>query len=118
MDFSALNGRLITAKGLEPGEDEVVFTDTESGEQFVLSHTQDCCECVRLYDVCGDPDDLIDARVISAYESSSGAEEDVVCESCTWTFYRIQTSKGAITLRWLGESNGYYSEDVEFDQVK
>jgi hypothetical protein len=101
------------------GSDEMVF-ETADGERFALYHSQDCCENVSIEDVTGDMADLIGSPIVEAEEVSSEEDppgykpESDYRESYTWTFYKLRTAKGAVTLRWLGESNGYYSERVDF----
>lgn len=92
-------------EGLEEYSDEV-FIKTESGLTFKFYHQQDCCESVLLNDFELD-NDITGALVVSAEEIEGE------CEDCsTWTFYKIETNKGGLFMRWLGESNGYYSEAV------
>lgn len=107
--------------GAENGSD-LVEIETTKGRRFRMKHDQDCCESVALYDVCGDPQDLVGSPIVLAEESTSGNDPPDVPqsefrgESTTWTFYRIGTVKGTVVLRWLGESNGYYSERVDFEE--
>ena len=103
-------------KGFEKGSSEVQIK-AESGELYSFCHIQDCCENVELYDFEGDSNSLCGAIIISADEVSSDDEKRPAHdyeESYTWTFYKIETTKGEVFMRWFGESNGYYSEGVDF----
>ncbi len=122
-EVSALVGKtLVEIIGMTVDSDEVVFVCAD-GERFKMSHYQDCCEHVRLVDVIGSPlPDLLGSPLVLAEESTSDQDpEDSTLKGCddsfTWTFYRFATAKGHVDLRWLGESNGYYSEGVDFEKV-
>jgi len=123
MEFSDLEGLTLTEiEGLEEGSEEVHFK-TECGRRFRMLHSQDCCEQVEIEDVCGDVNDILDLQILSAEEVSSEDEDEHGVkgrgyDSVTWTFYHIRTVWGTVTIRWCGESNGYYSEDVSFYEVK
>jgi hypothetical protein len=96
-----------------------LYIFTEDDQVFRMLHHQDCCESVYLEEFIGEVDDLRGAMVIKAEcvsECKDYGEDDWGCNSGTYTFYKIQTTKGFVTLRWLGESNGYYSERVSFEQ--
>lgn len=95
-------------------EDALVLKTKE--RSYIMYHCSDCCENVRIEDVCGDFADLIGepivlAEVVTSEERMDGQEP---CDSFTWTFYKLGTTKGVVTIRWLGESNGCYSESVDF----
>jgi len=98
------------------GSDVMVFT-AENGKKFRFLHYQDCCENVSIEDIAGDLDDLVGSPIIMAEEvSNMDAPKLEGYESYTWTFYRFATVKGMVTVRWLGSSNGYYSEGVSFEE--
>lgn len=118
--FESLKGEtFVEIKGMEKDSDNVRFV-TESGRVFNMYHDQDCCEQVRIVDVVGDPACLLGTPILRAREDVGVSapfelEAEHPCgESCTWTFYNFATVNGFVTLRWLGESNGYYSEGVSF----
>lgn len=108
---------LIEIKG-EKGNEEMIFK-TDKGETYRMFHNQNCCESVIIEDICGDLSDLLNSPVLLAEESTSNKNPKGVKmgyqDSFTWTFYKLSTIKGSVTIRWYGESNGYYSEDVDFE---
>ena len=90
------------------GEHEVInfYTEDVHYQQY---HDQDCCESVTVEDICGDLDDLVGSPILLAEEVINEKQDNQ-----TWTFYRISTIKGSVTIRWYGKSDGNYSERVSF----
>jgi hypothetical protein len=92
---------------------ELIFTAT-NGLEFRFYHDQDCCEHVEIVDICGELGDLIGSPITQAEEVGSPPyDADSTHDSGTWTFYKFATIHGSVTVRWLGTSNGYYSERVD-----
>lgn len=120
-EFSALVGETLTmVEGMRDNSGEVMFA-CKSGKVFRLYHYNECCENVRLFDTVGDVSDLVNGKAINLAEEVSNIEApdyEPSDSSHTWTFYRLQAGGCVVTLRWLGESNGYYSESVSFERLK
>lgn len=115
--FEPLLGKTVTKiEGAVEESEEILFT-TENGDIFRMYHEQDCCEDVRIEDIGGDVDDLIGNPILLAEEVTNEGELDYG-NTCTWTWYHFATIKGYVTIRWYGESNGYYSESVNCEWVK
>lgn len=89
------------------------------GDGFTLEfyHEQDCCEGFWLEDVTGDFEDLIGSPITMAVVSTQRPRQEeglgVYPDSQTWTFYNFATRNGYVTLRFIGDSNGYYSETCD-----
>ena len=118
INFSELIGRILSKIDGVEGDDEIIFHCDDS-TKYKLYHDQDCCESVYIEDICGNINDLIGSPLIMA-EEISNSEDPPLSEyddSYTWTFYKLATIKGYVDIRWFGESNGYYSEGVDFIQV-
>ena len=93
------------------GDEELKFVGEGYNPSFLFYHEQDCCEDVRVEEIIGDPNDLVGTPILEAREDTESG--GMQYESATWTFYNFRTIKGSVTIRWLGTSNGYYSESVQ-----
>lgn len=122
VEFSELVGKtLVNVERTNfVGTGDVVRLHASDGSIYRLDHRRDCCESVHLEEVIGELTDLLGSPLVLAELVTSGHRDadsprpSEYAESWTWSFYKLATVRGAVTLRWLGESNGYYSETVDF----
>lgn len=98
------------------GKEEIYFYTDKT--KYRMFHSQDCCERVYIDDICGELDDLVGSPILMAEEvvNRDIDKKDDSDWSWTWTFYKLATQKGYVTIKWYGESNGYYSESVYFEE--
>lgn len=104
-DLSLMVGCTLTNIEGREGSWEMVFR-ASNGASFHFfgyenAHT-------RVEEIVGYLYDLLNTPLLHAYESTA------TWAGGTATFYHFSTIKGTVTIRWLGESNGYYSEEVCF----
>ncbi len=111
------NKTIIKVTGLQKYSDEIIMW-TSDGYRYNMFHEQDCCESVSVEDIDGDVEDILNSPILLAEEVSNSSRNDEDYESATWTFYKLATIKGYMTIRWLGTSNGYYSESVTVTEEK
>ncbi len=104
--FDDLNGAILSA--IENKDNEALIFTLDNGEKYSLHHDQHCCESVGIEDIIGDLSDLVGSPILMAEEASQNtnptdvAKEDQ--ESFTWTFYKLATIKGYVTIRWWSDA--------------
>lgn len=113
VEFETLKGKILINIECK-GDNEIQFTDSENNI-YHMYHEQDCCEEVYIKDICGNLSHLLDSPITMAecIVNEGNTDEDE-WGTGTWTFYKLATVKGYVTISWYGESNGYYSETVDF----
>lgn len=113
VDFNTLLGKTFTEVYLNHHEHELVLKGINV--HFVQNHSQSCCESVGIKEIVGDLNDLVDSPIIEAEEVISNYLE--ASESGTSSWYKLGTVKGFVTITWVGESNGWYSETVDLYDI-
>lgn len=111
----------LTMETVENFNDESLVFKSTCGKTFTFQHHYDCCENVYIESVDGDLSDLVGEPICRAEEVDNDGDDperqdddgDMVTQ---WTFYKFESPKGSVTVRWCGTSNGYYSTGVSFDE--
>lgn len=121
-----LIGKKISDIYVNSNKTKIIFECYE-GTKYIMYHEPDCCEEVQIENIEGDLNDLLgwpilQAEEVSNYEPINDNDIEKTKDfnnygSCTWTFYKLATKAGYVTIRWFGSSNGYYSESVSFKKI-
>jgi hypothetical protein len=114
-DLSVLKGEILTEIDCDEN-DEVILLTTESGRQFKLYHSQDCCERVYIQEF-DNYKALIGKKIIEVTDEENDVSKDYY-DSATETVITFRVNDATVINRWIGESNGYYSERVNFMEIK
>jgi glutathione peroxidase-family protein len=129
VSFDSLRGKtltqvFVTCESLDVGFDNQITFVCTDGTVYRLFYEQDSGAEVYVEDISGSLADLIGSPLLVAEEvrcdnhlRSSRGRGRGQADSTTWTFYKLDTINGGVTIRWLGTSNGYYSERVNFARV-
>ena len=109
INIDQIKGMTITAVVYKESDESLhIHLNTHVLEMI---HHQDCCESVYLADVVGSFEDLIGYPRLEVSESIVNTNSEDY--SSTASYYNFKTVKASVQLRWVGESNGYYSETLD-----
>jgi hypothetical protein len=117
VEFSDLVGEVLEAVDIDGGENQILLT-TRSGRKFLVYHEQDCCETVQIVGQDGNFDNLIGKPLIEARDfavDTGETESDYDSQTTTTLVFRVDDQ--TVISRWIGDSNGYYSESVDIAEL-
>ena len=119
VNIDILKGKTLINIEVDTDINHIEFVDSD-GNKYDMYHDQEYNEDVYIEDICGDINNLLNTPIILAEEVTNSDDpptdngDGTIDRSYTWTFYKLATIKGYVTIRWYGTSNGHYSETVDF----
>lgn len=122
VDLDRLKGEIVSHVDVDKTKSEILIT-MQSGKQYMIFHEPDCCETVeidRSQDGDGDIVSLIGKRIESVSLDEESQKDPPPSEySESWTRARVtfRTNSETVVSRWIGESNGYYSESITIAEI-
>lgn len=116
-----MHGLIVT--NIDISDDDILIT-TEGNNQFRFYHDQECCESVYIYD-CNDDLKVLENKKLESvfYDCIHNVDPDDITnsdqyrESFTWTNVYFVTNEKTVCVRWYGESNGYYNETIDIQEI-
>lgn len=115
MSIKELENEII--KEINIVNDAEILFEMQSGKKFKFYHEQDCCESVTIKSIEGSVKELIGKTVRLCEYTLEEREETGIAEYCTNTHITLKTDDNTVIFKWIGTSNGYYSESVHFREL-
>lgn len=114
--IDTLVGEVLTHVDIDEEHNQIQLT-TESGRIVTLHHVQDCCEYVCIEDTNGDWLALVGKPLVESSEHVVSDFDGESHESSTETTFTFKVDGATVINRWIGSSNGYYSEHVDISEI-
>lgn len=115
-NINEMSGKTIKECNYNKDYEEIILIMT-TGERYKIYHDQDCCELVNIYWSQSNIKNIIDKTIESLEEVSQ--RPDIEGDSMTITNYIFTFTDGTkANLYWVGESNGYYSEEPIIEKLE
>ena len=111
IEIGSIVGEVLTHIDIDTDKDQIRLT-TASGRIIMIEHQQDCCEYVRIDGFDGDMATLVGRVIVEATQEETDGSNAEEYESRTDTKLTFRTDANTVVSRWIGTSNGYYSERV------
>lgn len=113
--FDTLKGR--TFSEVFRVEETIVLREL-NGAEYRLMHEQNCCEWVTLESIVGDLNYLTFSPILLAESSDGYIQAEDSINGVAWTFYKLATINGYVDIRWIGDTDNRYSEEVYLYRVE
>jgi hypothetical protein len=114
--FDVLVGEVLDAVDIDREKDQILLT-TRSGRQFLIHHEQDCCETVEIVGQDGCFIRLVGKPIVEAREIAIDTTKDDSYGTETTTTLIFRVDGETVISRWVGDSNGYYSDSVDIAEL-
>jgi hypothetical protein len=113
MDFV---GKVITHVDIDPEMDQILLT-LDSGVEIMIYHARDGCEHVVIEGTDGSWNNLLHKPILLFQHDETRSEVHPHYEYRTDTTLTFTVDGASVINRWVGTSNGYYSEKVDIREL-
>lgn len=114
--LESLQGETLVA--IDADDEDGILLTTQSGRQIRIYHCHECCESVVIEGTDGQWHTLIGKPILLAsHEEGQIGDAPERAESWTRTVLTLKVDDATVINRWIGESNGYYSETITIEEL-